>query len=89
MAKGAFTYDVRCFGGTFDLPTLIRYFTYYISLCNKIDVTWPTYLLKNLTLYLNAPKGKKILFVSNENKDWEKKPNLLLYESFSLSLFKE
>ena len=39
MAKGAFTYDVRCFGGTFDLPTLIRYFTYYISLCNKIDVT--------------------------------------------------
>ena len=31
MSKGAFTYDVRCFGGTFDLPTylptLIRYFT--------------------------------------------------------------
>ena len=24
---GAFTYDVRCFGGIFDLPTLIRYFT--------------------------------------------------------------
>ena len=23
---GAFTYDVRCFGGIFDLPTLIRYF---------------------------------------------------------------
>ena len=25
--KGAFTYDVRCFGGIFDLPILIRYFT--------------------------------------------------------------
>ena len=25
--RGAFTYDVRCFGGIFDLPTLIRYFT--------------------------------------------------------------
>ena len=24
---GAFTYDVRCFGEYFDLPTLIRYFT--------------------------------------------------------------
>ena len=22
----AFTYDVRCFGGIFELPTLIRYF---------------------------------------------------------------
>ena len=27
MAKEAFTYDVRCFGGIFDLPTLIGYFT--------------------------------------------------------------
>ena len=27
FTKGAFTYDVRCFGGIFDLPTLIRYFT--------------------------------------------------------------
>ena len=24
LPKGAFTYDVRCFGGIFDLPTLIR-----------------------------------------------------------------
>ena len=34
--QGAFTYDVRCFGGIFDLPTLIRYFTKYISLFSKI-----------------------------------------------------
>ena len=27
MDLGAFTYDVRCFWGIFDLPTLIRYFT--------------------------------------------------------------
>ena len=27
LCKGAFTYDVRCFLGIFDLPTLIRYFT--------------------------------------------------------------
>ena len=30
--KGAFTYDVRCFGGIFDLPTLIRCFTTYAYL---------------------------------------------------------
>ena len=37
-------YDVRWFWGIFDLPTLIRYFTTYISLFSKIrcSLTYPT-----------------------------------------------
>ena len=56
MSMGAFTYDVRCFGGICDLPTstLIRYFTTF-SLLVKSDAGWPTYLHKNLTSYVNAP----------------------------------
>ena len=34
--KGAFTYDVRCFGGIFDLPTYPNQILYYISLFSKI-----------------------------------------------------
>ena len=45
MAKEAFTYDVRCFGGIFDLPTLIYITTYYIkAYVVKSDAAWPTYL---------------------------------------------
>ena len=36
LTKGAFTYDVRCFGGIFDLPTYPNQILYYISLCSKI-----------------------------------------------------
>ena len=36
QGKGAFTYNVRCFAGIFDLPTLIRYFTTYLSLFSRI-----------------------------------------------------
>ena len=42
IGKGAFTYDVRCFWGIFDLPTYpnqILYFTYIV----KSDTAWPTY----------------------------------------------
>ena len=34
--KGAFRYDVRCFGGIFDLPTYPNQILYYISLFSKI-----------------------------------------------------
>jgi hypothetical protein len=34
--KGAFIYDVRCFGGIFDLPTYPNQILYYISLFSKI-----------------------------------------------------
>ena len=54
MAKGAFTYDVRCFGGIFDLPTYPNQILYYISLCSKIRCSL-TYLPKNLTSYVNDP----------------------------------
>ena len=43
LTKRAFKYDVRCFGGIFDLPTLIRYFTTLTYLV-KSDAAWPTYL---------------------------------------------
>ena len=33
---GAFTYDVRCFLGIFDLPTYPNQILYYISLFSKI-----------------------------------------------------
>ena len=58
----AFTYDVRCFGGIFDLPTLIRYYTTYIYEV-KSDVSWPTYLPKNLTSYVNAPIVQGLLIL--------------------------
>ena len=32
----AFTYDVRCFGGIFDLPTYPNQILYYISLYSKM-----------------------------------------------------
>ena len=40
LNKGAFTYDVRCFGVIFDLPT-------YLNLILS-DVALPTYLLLDL-----------------------------------------
>ena len=52
LHKGAFTYDVRCFLGSFDLPTYPNQILYYISLFSKIR--W-SYLPKNLTSYMNAP----------------------------------
>ena len=36
LSKGAFTYDVRCFLGIFDLPTYHNQMVYYISLFSKI-----------------------------------------------------
>jgi hypothetical protein len=36
ITKGAFTYDVRCFGGIFDLPTYPNQMLYYISLFSQI-----------------------------------------------------
>ena len=36
LFKGAFTYDVRCFEGIFDLPTYPNQTLYYISLFSKI-----------------------------------------------------
>ena len=33
--KGAFIYEVRCFGGIFDLPTYPNQILYYISLFSK------------------------------------------------------
>ena len=41
--KGAFTYDVRCFLGIFDLPTYPNQILYYISLFSKIRCS-STYL---------------------------------------------
>ena len=41
LLKGAFTYDVRCFGVIFDLPT-------YPNQISS-DVAWPTYLPQDLT----------------------------------------
>ena len=49
--KGAFTYDVRCFLGIFDLPTYPHQILYYISLFSKIR--W------GLT-YLPTPKSDVI-----------------------------
>ena len=46
---GAFTYDVRCFGGIFDRPT------YPDQMQLDLPTYLPTYLPKNLTSYVNAP----------------------------------
>ena len=35
--KGAFTYDVICFGGIFDLPTFPNQILYFISSFSKSD----------------------------------------------------
>ena len=35
-SKGAITYDVRCFGGIFDLPFYPNQILYYISLFSEI-----------------------------------------------------
>ena len=52
--KGAFTYDVRCFWGIFDLPTYPNQKLYYYLV--KSDAAGPTYLPKNLTSYVSKPK---------------------------------
>ena len=54
IAKRAFTYDVRCFGGIFDIPTYPNQMLYYISIFSKIKFSW-TYLPKNLTSYWMLP----------------------------------
>ena len=68
--KGAFTYDVRCFGGIFDLPTFPNQILYYISLFSKIRwslIYLPTYLkIWRHIWMLPYEIAKKQLAVSNE-----------------------
>ena len=47
LVRGAFTYDVKCFGGIFDLPKYPNQILYYINLFSKIrssSTYLPTYI---------------------------------------------